>query len=113
MFLGKELKEMMIQLCRRLQKSVLGRGNNQCGSAKIGTFQYGTVSKEAYVAGVPPVRSERLRDKQEGTSLGVQWLRLHSPNARVPGSIPGQGTRPHMPQLRVHMPQLKVPLCCN
>ena len=25
---------------------------------------------------------------------------------REPGSIPGQGTRPHIPQLRVHMPQL-------
>ena len=25
------------------------------------------------------------------------------------GSSPGQGTRSHMPQLRVHMPQLKIP----
>ena len=25
------------------------------------------------------------------------------------GSIPGQGTRSHMPQLRVHMLQLKLP----
>ena len=30
----------------------------------------------------------------------VQWLRLHAPNARDPGSIPGQGTRSHMLQLR-------------
>ena len=96
MFLGKELKKMMIQPCRSLQKSVLGRGNNQCGFAKIGTFQYGTVSKEAYVAGIPPVHSERLRDKQEGTSLGVQWLRLHSPNVGKPVSIFGQGTRSHI-----------------
>ena len=29
----------------------------------------------------------------------LQQLRLHAPNARVPGSIPGQGTRYHM-QLR-------------
>ena len=35
-----------------------------------------------------------------GTSLVVQWLRLHAPNAGGPGSIPGQGTRSHMPQLR-------------
>ena len=28
-----------------------------------------------------------------GTFLVVQWLRLHAPNARGPGSIPGQGTR--------------------
>ena len=30
----------------------------------------------------------------------VQWLRPHAPNARGLGSIPGQGTRSHMPQLR-------------
>ena len=30
-----------------------------------------------------------------GTSLVVQWLRLHTPNAGGPGSIPGQGTRSH------------------
>ena len=42
-----------------------------------------------------------------GTSLVVQWLRLHAPNAGVRGSIPGQGTGSHMPQLRVCMPQLR------
>ena len=31
-----------------------------------------------------------------GTSLVVQWLRLHAPNAGGPGSIPDQGTRSHM-----------------
>jgi len=34
-----------------------------------------------------------------GTSLVVQWLRLRSPIAGGMGSIPGQGTRSHMPQL--------------
>ena len=44
-----------------------------------------------------------------GTSLVVQWLRLCAPNAGGPGSIPGHGTRSHMPQLkRSHMPQLKI-----
>ncbi|TEA39739.1 hypothetical protein DBR06_SOUSAS31510006, partial [Sousa chinensis] len=38
----------------------------------------------------------------------VHWLRLHAPSAGGPGSIPGQGTRSHMPQLRVRMPQLRV-----
>ncbi|TEA23038.1 hypothetical protein DBR06_SOUSAS12510031, partial [Sousa chinensis] len=33
-------------------------------------------------------------------SLVVQWLRLHTPNAGGPGSIPGQGTRSRMLQLR-------------
>ena len=32
--------------------------------------------------------------------LVVQWLRLHTPNAGGLSSIPGQGTRSHMPQLR-------------
>ena len=37
----------------------------------------------------------------------VQWLRFCTPNAGGLGSIPGQGTRPHMLQLRVHMAQLE------
>ena len=35
----------------------------------------------------------------------AQWLRLHTPNAGGPGSIPGQGTRSHMPQQRSCVPQ--------
>ena len=42
------------------------------------------------------------------TSLSVQWLRLHSSNEGDLGSIPGEGTRSHMPQLRVQMLQLKI-----
>ena len=34
------------------------------------------------------------------TSLVVQCLRLHTPNAGGPSSIPGKGTRSHMLQLR-------------
>ena len=33
-----------------------------------------------------------------GTSLVVQWLRLHASNAEGMGSIPGWGTLSHMPQ---------------
>ncbi|TEA31576.1 hypothetical protein DBR06_SOUSAS7710005 [Sousa chinensis] len=50
----------------------------------------------------------------------VQWLRFHAPNAGLLGSIPGQGIRSRMPQLRAHMLQLKDPahgnedpMCCN
>ena len=32
-----------------------------------------------------------------GTSLMAQWLRLLAPNAGALGSIPGQGTRSHVP----------------
>ena len=37
----------------------------------------------------------------------VQWLRLRALNAGGLGSIPGQGTRSHMTQLRVCIPQLR------
>ena len=37
------------------------------------------------------------------------WLRLRAPNAGGPGSVPIQGTRSHMLQLRVRMLQLKIP----
>ena len=36
-----------------------------------------------------------------GTSPVVQWLRLHAPNEGGRGSIPGRGTGPHMPQLKI------------
>ena len=45
------------------------------------------------------------RKSDHETSLVVQWLGLHTINAGGPGSIPGQGTRSHMPQLRVCMLQ--------
>ena len=48
------------------------------------------------------------RGKFQGTSLGVQWLRLLAPNAGSLGSTSGQGTRYYKPQLRVFMPQLKI-----
>ena len=46
--------------------------------------------------------------KTSGTSLLVQWPSFWAYNAGGPSSIPGQGTRSHMPQLRVHLPQLKL-----
>ena len=47
------------------------------------------------------------------TSLMVQWLRLHVPNAGGLGSIPEQGTRSHMPQLRVQMLQPEKNSACH
>ena len=34
---------------------------------------------------------------------------------RGPGSIPGQGTRPHVPQLEIPhaLKKFKEPMCCN
>ena len=39
----------------------------------------------------------------KGTSLVVQWLRLHAPNAGDMGLIPGQGTKiPQAPKKKTH-----------
>ena len=54
-----------------------------------------------------------LKHLRIGTSLVVHWLRHCTPNAGGPGSIPGQGTRFHVLQLRVHMPELKIPHTAN
>ena len=51
----------------------------------------------------------KYQEKLVGTSLLVQWLRLHAPNAGDQGSVSGQGTRSRMLQLRARMPQLKIP----
>ena len=41
-----------------------------------------------------------LKSRRQGTSLVAQWLRLRAPTTEGLGSIPGQGTRSHMLQLR-------------
>ncbi|TEA31623.1 hypothetical protein DBR06_SOUSAS7710062, partial [Sousa chinensis] len=46
-------------------------------------------------------------------SLVVQWLRLCAPNAGGPGSIPSQGTRSCMPQLKIPHTTTKDATCCN
>ena len=46
------------------------------------------------------VKKVSLKRLYIGTSLVVQWLRLWAPSAGDPGSIPGQGARSHMLQLR-------------
>ena len=38
---------------------------------------------------------------KQGTSLVIQQLRLNAPSAGGPGSIPGQGARSHMLQLKI------------
>ena len=41
-----------------------------------------------------------LRNTEEGTPLDIQWLRLRVSTAGGPDSIPCQGIKSHMPQLR-------------
>ena len=57
-----------------------------------------------------PQTSRGLLDKTDGqgTFLVVQWLGLRTPNARDPGSIPGQGTRSPMPELKILCPSMKI-----
>ena len=50
----------------------------------------------------------KLKPGHAGPFLVVQWLRYHTPNAGGLGSIPGQGTRLYMPQIRLCMPQPKT-----
>ena len=53
--------------------------------------------------------SSWIREEQcGGTSLVAQWLRLHALNARGPAWIPGQGTRPYMPQIRPGTAKWKI-----
>ena len=42
-----------------------------------------------------------VKEHKRGTSLVVQWLRLHTPNAGALSLIPGQRTRSHILQLRL------------
>ena len=42
-----------------------------------------------------------------GTSLAVQWLRLHAPNTEGLGSILSWGNRFHMPQFKTQHIQVK------
>ena len=43
-----------------------------------------------------------------GTSLVVQWLRLHTPKVRDLGLTPGHGTRSPMPQLKIQHAATKI-----
>ena len=58
------------------------------------------------------VEKRRMKHLHKGAdpprdSSGVQWLGLWAPKAGGLSSIPGWGTRSHMPQPRVCMPQLR------
>ena len=49
---------------------------------------------------LPPTH-QSIQEFFRETSLAVQWLKLCASNAGGPDSIPGQGTRSHMLQLKV------------
>ena len=47
------------------------------------------------------VVAQSVKNQPAGTSLVVQWLRLLTLSAGGPGSIPAQGTRSHVPPLKI------------
>ena len=71
------------------------------------------MDREAWRAAVHGVAKSETQpsdwtDWLTGTSLVVQWLRLHMPSAGGPGLIPRQGTRGYKLQPRVQMLQVKI-----
>ena len=60
---------------------------------------YGAARHKDEPVGYPGRPGNDGMKTRKGTSLVVQWLTLHAPNAGGPGSIPGQGTRCHTLQL--------------
>ena len=62
---------------------------------------------EPVCTGFLPLKS----DWRKKVTQGLPWWSgsiLRAPSAGVLGSIPGQGNRSHILQLRVHMPQLRI-----
>ena len=66
---------------------------------RLKTFFY-HINKNIYSTRLEE-RLSNLAIRCTGTSLVVQWLRCHTPNAGGPESIPGLGTRSHMLQLKI------------
>ena len=50
---------------------------------------------------------------QRGTAMVVQWVKLPAPNSGSPSLIPGQGTRSHMPQLKILHAAMKIKDPCT
>ena len=109
---GKKIKTLLLRLYKFLRRDLLWR---VCLPPSFvpprlhlcREFSLPTVSPA--VRSIQEISSLGIRTGTIGTSLVVQWPRLCAPNAGGSSLIPGQGTRPHMPQLRVRMLQLKIP----
>ena len=94
-----------------------GKGNNVCKGPEMKVEESESKGSGVFEKGGLLLTGRAPRERREmelerkswlshiknaglGTSLVVQWLRLCSPKADSPGSIPGQGTRSHMSQLK-------------
>ena len=83
--------------CRSLDPKFQGRGRPS--KAWLAHLQSSGPLAFAALVTFPALLREQ-RKLGLGTSLVVQWPRLHTPHAGALGSIPGQGTRSHMLQVR-------------
>ena len=97
---------------QRRTASSLGRSLWQSLSSKAGP------SPRPHTSVLKGTELHRLDDSKVmvgRTCLVVQWLRLCAPNAGDPSSILGQGTRSHMPQLKIPHATMKIedPSCRN
>ena len=54
-----------------------------------------------YVLGLSQGSVSEILARPKPWPLVVQWLRLCASNTGGPGSIPDQGTRSHLPQLKI------------
>ena len=63
---------------------------------------------EAQLSGTRKHFCFRASKNELGTFPVAPAAKTPCSHGRGPGSVPGQGTRSHTPQLRVHMPQLKI-----
>ena len=93
-----------------------GTATHNCGNSKPKVAPWGVKDLNPTV-GTPASKTQIYLWKPmgEGTSLVVQWLRLHAPDARGPGPILSQGTRSHMLQLKILHASTKIedPVCHN
>ena len=71
------------------------------------TFSYSPKYQCVHILLKRKKRNLIFKETPRGTSLVVQGLRFHAPNAGGLGSIPGQGTRACMPQLRASIKKKK------
>ena len=94
-------RTMLNAISQYTQKSFGGRTVNFSGRGKLIKTSGDNIGESLNDIRVWKDIFKKLYMKHTiGTSLVVHWTRLHTPHAGGPGSIPGQGTRSYMPQLR-------------
>ena len=87
------------QVCKCfMMAGVKGRGKGEPAGTLEESLSSGTIHIRIWGAGY----------LAPGTSLVVQWLKISSPSAGGPCLIPGQGTRSHMPQLKIPQDAMKT-----